>query len=109
MNDTLTMAKAVRVRSLHNKYKVYSNGKIWSNSRGRYMKPSRCGHCAWIKLNGKQVIVHKLISDLFLPRSEFVHLFVNTITHLDGNPLNNDVSNLKWVKWRDVVKPIKRA
>ena len=41
----------------------------------------------------KQHRVHRLVAIHFLPNIENE----NIVTHIDGNKLNNDVSNLKWV------------
>ena len=95
------MPKMVRVHLIGDNYKVYSNGRVWHNRRKRY----QATHNRTVSINSTPVHLCKLISDLFLERE----LNTNTVTHLDGNPMSNDVSNLKCVRWQDIVKTIKRA
>lgn len=52
-------------------------------------------HSVVIKRNGERatVKVHKLVANAFLKRTDKAH----EINHIDGNKLNNDVSNLEFV------------
>lgn len=52
-------------------------------------------HSVVVKRNGKRatVKVHKLVANAFLKRTVKTHV----VNHIDGNKLNNDVSNLEFV------------
>ena len=43
------------------------------------------------------VRVHKLVAEAFIPHSEEF----NVVNHIDGNKLNNEVTNLEWVSYSD--------
>lgn len=76
-------------------YRIYSDGRIWSKTKKRFLKyeVTGTGHFqVELQRNGKpyHVRVHRLIFETFvrpLNIGEIVH-------HLDHNPANNDVSNL---------------
>lgn len=86
----------------HERYKVSSNGQIMG-VRGIIRKP-------WLAMNGKKNdrykidlwdksigcktmhFVHRLVAKAFLPNP----LDLPEVNHIDGNTLNNNVSNLEW-------------
>lgn len=80
-------------------YDVYSDGRIYSHFRNRFLRPEITIHgykqCT-LAINGKRVRVrvHRLVAFLFLDTpSNYKELVVN---HKDGNKLNNHYSNLEW-------------
>lgn len=79
-------------------YEIYEDGTIWSNytrSNGS-LKPRDQDGYKRVELseNGKPTtcLVHRLVAEAFLPNPNN-YKFVD---HLDNNPSNNHVKNLKW-------------
>jgi len=92
-------------------YAVTKDGRVWS-----YPKPCSSKNGMWLKLQlftnrnnrgrphvqytvglakyGKRTtyLVHRLIAQAFLPNPKHKP----QINHIDGNPLNNNISNLEW-------------
>ena len=88
-------------------YGITKDGRVWSYPRiinssrrkakikGRWLKPSTCkrGYCRLIfKANGraKTVYLHRLLAETFLGCIEG-----KSIDHIDGNPSNNSLDNLR--------------
>lgn len=95
------------------RYLVSTKGDVASMCRGfRIMKPEvkeHRGKYARVNLykDGKFVhrSVHRLVALTFIPNPENKP----EIDHIDGNPLNNDVSNLRWVtRSENEMNPITR-
>lgn len=51
----------------------------------------------WKDAKGKDWLVHRLIAETFIPKIKGKEL----INHLDGNPGNNNVSNLEWCNYSE--------
>ncbi len=77
-----------------NTYQVTPDGKVFGRA-GKQLKPQIIHGYAKLRLqsNGKskQVMVHRLVAELYLPKSHKPE-----VNHIDGNKLNNHVSNLEW-------------
>lgn len=78
-------------------YVILSTGKIWSNYKNDWLVPQDNG-IGYLKVvlrvNGKpkNMYIHRLVAECFLPNP----LGLKEVNHIDGNKLNNDVSNLEW-------------
>jgi hypothetical protein len=98
-------------------YAAATDGKIWSHPKtvtvgingGSYQRPGqwltqtpptkRTKHLrVYLARNGKKTpfLVHRLIALTFIPNPESLPI----INHIDGNPANNNVSNLEWCSYR---------
>jgi len=87
-------------------YDIFPDGKVWSKPRlnsinswrkGRFLKSAthKSGHkCVYLSLNGKlfKRYVHRLVLEAFAgpcPNGK-------EGCHYDGNPANNELTNLRW-------------
>lgn len=82
------------VRSLDRK--VW-NGHAFYNKPGRVLKPISVGKYQGVQIavNGKskKFYIHRLVAKAFIENP----LKKETVNHIDGNKLNNNVKNLEWV------------
>lgn len=86
-------------------YKICSNGEI-QNSSGKFLSKhyrkrnpydmnSKCDITVNLQIDGCNkypVTVHRLVARAFIPNPDNKE----QVNHIDGNPENNDVSNLEW-------------
>ena len=90
-----------RVRSL-DRVVTFKNGSMRKH-KGRVLKP-HISHRGYERLtlcndNGcNNKSVHRLVLEAFKPHANMIDLQVN---HIDGNKLNNHLTNLEWVTGRD--------
>jgi hypothetical protein len=76
-------------------YVIYSDGRIWSKRRHRFMTPvnNSLGYLSVVFWPEKERhYVHRLVAKSFLSNGDGLP-FVN---HKDSNPSNNGVDNLEW-------------
>jgi len=90
------------LKSTYLGYTVYSDGRIKSNGiRKVFLKGYDVGSgYDSVKLNGKNFYRHKVIAECFLGERPTGY----TINHIDGNKLNNDVSNLEYISRKENYK-----
>jgi hypothetical protein len=92
------MSKMKKVPGFEN-YSVSSDGRVFSNKRSGQIElsPSTSTGYAQVKFsNGtekKNWQVHRLVAEMFIPNRKNLEI----VNHIDGDKLNNDVSNLEWV------------
>lgn len=86
-------------------YDVYEDGRVYSNKTKTWMKPvkwkSGCAsreqyyYIYTIRVNKKPVKIgmHRVIALCYIPNPQNKEC----VNHIDGNGLNNNISNLEWV------------
>ncbi len=77
-------------------YSISCQGNIFSKKAGKELKPFK-NHNGYLRISlrgstRKNLYVHRLVGGAFLVKKEGME----EINHLDGNKLNNSVTNLEW-------------
>jgi hypothetical protein len=83
------------MKQIYKGYTVFSDGKIKSNkSRKVFLKGYDCGRgYDSVKINNKNKYRHSIVAECFLG----VRPVGYTVNHVDGDKMNNCVSNLEYV------------
>jgi len=78
-------------------YFITKEGTVWSAKRNKWLKVRIKENYALARIciNGKHkyIPIHRILANLFIPNPNNLP-YVN---HIDGNPRNNNLSNLEWV------------
>ena len=81
----------------NDRYLVSWSGKIVDLKRGREV-PQRVNHKGYRQVTltpFRGYFVHRLSAEVFIPNP--LPLLNNQVDHVDGNPANNNCSNLRWI------------
>jgi HNH endonuclease/NUMOD1 domain/NUMOD4 motif len=85
-------------------YLISNYGRLYSNKIGHYLRPTidKKGYAS-IKLNNENFKVHVLVLKLF--EGDYPEDMINPqVHHIDSNPSNNHISNLKWVTSKENIE-----
>ena len=74
------------------KYIVYSDGRVWSKSKLKFLKITICKEYPTVTINGGKISLHRLLGKLFIPNPKNLP----QINHKNGNKLDFAISNLEW-------------
>lgn len=87
-------------------YEVWEDGTVFNVKRQRSLKirtgkggNKKCCDVGIYDRNGKQkfLLLHRLLAQAFIPNLKNLPC----VNHLDGNPENNNLSNLEWVTYSE--------
>lgn len=83
-------------------YNVFENGTILNTHTNNWIKPTKKMYnknkvkrfciTLFINNNSKTFLYHRILAECFIPNPNNLP----QINHKDGNPLNNELSNLEW-------------
>jgi len=80
----------------YNNYIIFSTGKIYNIKEDRFLKPHLDNRYYRIDLTknkiSKKFLFHRILGECFLENP----YNLETIDHIDKNPKNNDLTNLRW-------------
>lgn len=99
-SDIILKPFPISLNGFENKYKVSSDGRIWSEYLQDFLKPyfSKGGYLR-VKVNfgdrNKKFMVHRLVALSFIENKN-PELYTQ-VDHIDCNRTNNNVHNLRWV------------
>ena len=80
-------------KTKYDKYIVYDDGRVFSTITNKFLKGeiTKFGYLSY-KLRNERITAHRLVAKLFLNKGKLDKKDI--VNHIDGNKLNNNVSNL---------------
>ena len=82
------------------RYRIYINGDIYSEKRGKYLKHGNTSNgykkiCLYNENGQKMFSIHRLMGILFIPCNKLFDRNVE-IDHINGDRHDNSLKNLRW-------------
>ena len=101
------------IKGFEGRYWISDLGRVFDCEKKRFLKQSRSGSrsgvyfAVMLPIEGKQIkkYIHRLIAEAFIPNP----LGKENIDHIDGDPINNSLDNLRWVTHSENQHNRKRA
>ena len=99
------MSKFFKVIPGYNNYLISENGEIYSKKSNKILSPGKIGRgylkvTLWKNGKYKNFLVHRLVAMTFLDNPNNLP----QINHIDGNKLNNHISNLEFCTYSQNIK-----
>jgi hypothetical protein len=82
------------VVGLEGRYEVSTLGRVMNSKTGKILNPvirNKYGYLS-VCLSKQMKYIHRLMAEAFIPNPENKP----SVDHIDGNPQNNCVDNLRW-------------
>jgi hypothetical protein len=78
----------------NNNYLISKKGEIYSIKLNRFIKTKMCGNYIVVNSNKfKSAYLHRILTETFIDNPNKYPI----VDHIDRNPLNNSLDNLRWV------------
>lgn len=89
------------IKGYEGRYQISSDGKVKNVLKNKILKGTIFAGYKGIQLftkgKYKSFLIHRLIAEYFIPNPENKPC----IDHIDGNKMNNAISNLRWVSYKE--------
>lgn len=100
----------IDIKGYEGLYAVTSCGRVWSYRSNKFLIPykHKKGYLyVCLAENGKKITrrVHRLVAEAYIPNPQNLE----TVDHIDNNPSNNCINNLRWMTSMDNVDRSSRA
>jgi hypothetical protein len=101
---TTEIFKEFPIEQYKDRYTVSNKGNIWSNRKNKYINTIVSDGYSIITVNlPKSPKREQLRVDIIVALA-FITNKSQYLQHIDGDPLNNESSNLQWVTYKDFLK-----